>query len=318
VEDLRLLRDVQPELVEIWSEEVLEEDPEDIAEIPRSHFRSLIQISDDDDGFYLLNPLIETGPGECQAAFFANWAAGADCYPDFGVMMARICEGYLAAHPVRGVKLGIPPDEPIEEPEEFIEMLKRLGYFRFVSTERAAEMIADYLETKSRFRGALLPGRFASPGAAILTDDCGRVVRLDIERLARERGAYAIAAARSLVARAGVELGPVREVETEDGYSAELEGISREFFRMREGKPAIRGGEHAVTVAMAVIREAATLLNQVLQAKRRRERFATIMEMSSVLGGVGPALVMLDDELAYLMMWSPAIHNYCRPIRVDV
>src|ERR1043165_1861495 len=118
--------------------------------------------------------------------------------------------------------------------------------------------------------------------------------------------------ARTPVGAAGVELGPVREVETEDGYSAELEGISREFFRMREGKPAIRGGEHAVTVAMAVIREAATLLNQVLQAKRRRERFATIMEMSSVLGGVGPALVMLDDELAYLMMWSPAIHNYCR------
>lgn len=317
-EDIRLLREVQPELVETWSEEVLEEDPEDISVIPRSHHRSVLQISGDDDGFYLLNPLMETGPGECQAAFFANWVPGEHCYPSFGVMMARLCEEYLGAHPARGIKLGIPPDEPIDEPGEFIERLKMLGFFRFVSTERAAEMIADYLETKSRFKGAPLPGRFASPGAAILTDDCGRVARLDSERLARERGAYAIAAARPLLARAGVELGQLREEDTKGSYSVELEGVSREFFRVRKGKPAIPGGEHAVNVAMAVIQETATLVNRVLVAKRRRERFATMMEMSSLIGGVVPALVMLDEEMAYLMMWSPAIHNYCRPTRGDV
>jgi hypothetical protein len=321
-EDVQLMRDAQPETVDIWSEDVgLEEDPLDAAVIPRSHYRSVIQISNYDDGCYLLNPLIETGPADCQAAFFAYWVPGDWCYANFQVMMMRECEQYLAAHPKgrEWIHLGEPPDESIFDPVEFVSELKRLGYFRFVDSARAHEMIADYVKIRAVFKGVLLPGPFPSPGATILTDDCGRVVRLDAESIANGRGRAAVAAVRPLLARAGVELGAVREIVIEKSYSLEVEGLPREFFRLRDGRPVMQNGDHALTVACAVIDETATLLNVVLGAKGRAERIATMTETRSESGGLIPAMVMLDsDEMAYLMMWSGSTHDFCKPRRPDL
>lgn len=52
-----------------------------------SHMKSLLQISDVDDGVYLLNPEAVTPDGEWEAWFFANWTPGATRYPSFANMM---------------------------------------------------------------------------------------------------------------------------------------------------------------------------------------------------------------------------------------
>lgn len=52
-----------------------------------SHMKSLLQISDVDDGVYLLNPDAVTPDGEWEAWFFANWTPGATRYPSFAHMM---------------------------------------------------------------------------------------------------------------------------------------------------------------------------------------------------------------------------------------
>ena len=66
---------------------------------PATHYRSVIQISEDNDGFYLLNPLIEPRPDEWQAAFHANWIPGAEYHASFGELITRLCEAYVAAVP---------------------------------------------------------------------------------------------------------------------------------------------------------------------------------------------------------------------------
>ena len=51
------------------------------------HMSSLVQISDVDDGVYLLNPEVVTPDQEWEAWFFANWAPGAMRFPSFAHLM---------------------------------------------------------------------------------------------------------------------------------------------------------------------------------------------------------------------------------------
>jgi hypothetical protein len=51
------------------------------------HLQSAIQISDVDDGVYLLNPEVVTPDGEWEAWFFANWIPGAKRFPSFAHLM---------------------------------------------------------------------------------------------------------------------------------------------------------------------------------------------------------------------------------------
>jgi hypothetical protein len=63
----------------------------------------------------------------------------------------------------------------------------------------------------------------------------------------------------------------------------------------------------------------AKLLNQVLKQRGCSERIATLEELQTTFSGeMRLALVLLDDDLSYLLMWSPVIRNYCRPMRPDV
>ena len=67
--------------------------------------------------------------------------------------------------------------------------------------------------------------------------------------------------------------------------------------------------------------ETVKLVNQVLQRRGSNERLATLEELQSeeferpLTAQMRLAFVLLDDDLAYLLMWTPAIHNYCRPLR---
>jgi cell wall assembly regulator SMI1 len=54
-----------------------------------AHMASLLQISDVDDGVYLLNPQAVTPDGEWEAWFFANWVPGAIRFPSFAHLMVR-------------------------------------------------------------------------------------------------------------------------------------------------------------------------------------------------------------------------------------
>jgi hypothetical protein len=58
------------------------------------HMSSLLQISDVEDGVYLLNPEAVTPDGEWEAWFFANWIPGARRYPSFVHLMFREYESF--------------------------------------------------------------------------------------------------------------------------------------------------------------------------------------------------------------------------------
>ena len=57
--------------------------------LPHRALKSLVQISDVDDGVYLLNPESVTPDGEWEAWFFANWVPGAVRYPSFAHLMIK-------------------------------------------------------------------------------------------------------------------------------------------------------------------------------------------------------------------------------------
>ena len=51
------------------------------------HLQTVLQVSDDGDGVYLLNPKVVDSAGEWEAWFFANWNPGAERYRSFQEMM---------------------------------------------------------------------------------------------------------------------------------------------------------------------------------------------------------------------------------------
>ncbi len=73
-----------------------------------SHFASCLQISDSDDGVYLLNPKAVTADGEWEAWFFANWVPGALRFPSFEHLMVHEYRAFLQTQ-----KLPIPTDFPV-------------------------------------------------------------------------------------------------------------------------------------------------------------------------------------------------------------
>jgi len=61
--------------------------PQGAADHRAEHMASLLQISDVEDGVYLLNPMAVTPDGEWEAWFFANWVPGAVRFPSFAHLM---------------------------------------------------------------------------------------------------------------------------------------------------------------------------------------------------------------------------------------
>jgi SMI1 / KNR4 family (SUKH-1) len=322
VEEIRLMADADPEAVVIWSTVGPDGDP---TGLPSSHYPSVIQISDDNDGRYLLNPLVKRRD-EWQAAFLAPWVPGAQCYESFEFLMKAKFEAFLAAHPPTGKRrssarsLARPPSRFIGDRQEFVNELGKLGFFDFVSPQTRAAIVRDFLDVSKSFaanNGQLLKGKYASPGAVLCDPRSGRVVNLDIARLAKERGRYAIRSVRPLLASARIEIGKIKEQIATDSYGITLEGVHHEYFGLRKGCPSLPGGEHKINAARYVLYETCKLLNKVLKQKKNVARVATLEEHRD-MSPMRLAFVLLDDELSHLFMWSQAVHNYCRPMRPDV
>ena len=72
------------------------------------HMRSLVQISDVDDGVYLLNPEAVTPDGEWEAWFFANWIPGATRYPSFAHLMVQEYLSFARRNQVKARPRGLP------------------------------------------------------------------------------------------------------------------------------------------------------------------------------------------------------------------
>jgi hypothetical protein len=329
IEEVQPMAEADPETTAIWSRAEIDlGESDDPADLPNSHYASVIQISDDNDGRYVLNPLIEPHEHEWQAAFFANWVPGAECYASFQDLMEAKFEAFCAAHLLTAKRqssardLAKPPTNPIGDSQQFIDELQSLGFFELMPVDAKEKMIRDFLEVSRDFtanKWQLLEGPFASPGAVLCDPISGRVVNLDIARLATERGRYAIAAVRPLLASVGIEFGTVEELVAADSYSVTLEGVNHHYFRLRKGHPSLQGGEHEINAAGYVLYETGKLLNKVLKQRQKAERIATLEELqTSFSTRMRLSLVLLDDELSYLFMWSPAVHNYCRPMRPDV
>ncbi len=181
--------------------------------------------------------------------------------------------------------------------------------------------VSEEFERKNQI---ILDGPYGSPGAAILGKESGRVAELDPTRLAAERGRYALAAVRQLLTVADIELEPEEELITPESYGVRLGDVTHEFFRIRKGRPALSGGDDPFNAARYVMYETVKLVNQVLQRRGSSERLATLEERHSeeferpLTAQMCLAFVLLDDDLAYLLMWTPVIHNYCRPMRPDL
>jgi hypothetical protein len=84
------------------SDEEYYEYPEGFADGHRvEHMRSLVQVSDVDDGVYLLNPEAVTPDGEWEAWLFANWVPGAQRYPSFAHLMLQEYLSFTQQSPVQ-------------------------------------------------------------------------------------------------------------------------------------------------------------------------------------------------------------------------
>jgi hypothetical protein len=330
IEKVSRLADSQPEIVEAYSRlpDVGAPSGGDGGCVDPTDFAHMIQISAFGDGCFLLNPRIRTGRGECQACFFASWAPGAEPYPSFKHLMIDRYEAFVAANPPPGSPrrgrsirdMRTPPAQSDPDPATFLRQLEQLGYFKYCAPERAASMKQEFLATSDKVARRAknrMHTMDLSPGRALFVPDSGRVVDLDISGVVSGRGAYCAERLRPLMSLAGIDVGPGEEVRSNDRYAMRLAGVEHEFFKIRNGKVRMPGAEHPINLARYVMYGAAKLACKALRAKGSSQRIATLEDMNDgVIDRL--AFVLLDDELSYLVMWSAALDNYCRPMRADV
>ena len=82
------------------------------------HMACLLQISDVDDGVYLLNPAAVTPDGEWEAWFFANWVPGAQRFPSFAHLMLSEYRSFAKLEKIdfAGVRLPTLDVPPLDVP----------------------------------------------------------------------------------------------------------------------------------------------------------------------------------------------------------
>ena len=86
-DEIRWLRDEDPELISIWVEATGDE-----------ALAQTLVISDEEDGArVLLNPVVADGDGEWEAWFFAHWVPGAELYPSFRALLEETYDRFLDA-----------------------------------------------------------------------------------------------------------------------------------------------------------------------------------------------------------------------------
>ncbi len=280
VQSLRLLSESQNSLVEAYSK-VPELEPARRGEysvLPSSHYAHVIQISDYDDGCFLLNPHVQTTSDECQACFFADWVSGAECYPSFKDLILSQYESFIAAHQAKSNNgharhlhrnLRKPPKQTTTDPVEFLAELERLGFFRYCSPENAAQIRHQFLNLATAAQKSDARSdyeRLITPGAALFPATSGRVANVDSEELIHGGAPYALSRLRPLLAATGIELAPVEELRTTDVYAARLEGVEQEFFKLKDGHPDREAGEVPLNAARFFLYETAKLVTRTLRS----------------------------------------------------
>ena len=332
IQSVRMLSEAEPAIVDAWSK-VPELDSPDAPDytLRGSHYSHVLKISDYNDGCFLLNPLVITRESECQACFFANWIPGAECYPSFQDLLLRQYEAFLAAYAGKSARNGVsidrrslrkPPLETISDPTLFLAELDRLGYFRYCPPDTASTIRYQFLElatTALADKTAVSTGKIPSPGCALFSKTSGRVVSVDPDELNRSQAPYAMSRLRPLLAATGIELAPVEEMGSDQLYAARMEGVEHIFFELRNGHPHIEGGNVPINAARYLLYETAKLATKVLRKRKNPARIATLEQMDPAQSRITRlAFVLLDDELSYLIQWSPLLDNFCRPLRPDV
>ncbi len=80
---------------------------EGAAEFRAKHLASVLQISDVDDGVYLLNPEAVTPDGEWEAWFFANWLPGAKRFPSFAHLILHEYQMFAGLYELEPTDFGL-------------------------------------------------------------------------------------------------------------------------------------------------------------------------------------------------------------------
>jgi cell wall assembly regulator SMI1 len=113
------------------------------------HMRSLIQISDVEDGVYLLNPKAVTPDGEWEAWFFANWMPGAARHPSFAHLMLHEYQTFTKLEKVtESVLLPLPPTPGPNVPRVPAERLRK----RSAKAPPVEALIAEMQSSDSKSR----------------------------------------------------------------------------------------------------------------------------------------------------------------------
>jgi hypothetical protein len=98
-----------------------------------SHLPHLVQVSDVDDGVYLLNPKAVTPDGEWEAWFFANWVPGAQRYPSFAHLMVAEFRSFRELQKAP-TDTWTPPTLPVPPPKTKRTAAKKVAKARVAKT----------------------------------------------------------------------------------------------------------------------------------------------------------------------------------------
>ena len=258
VEEVRWLRDEDPELIEIWLETGGAEP--DLAET--------LAVSDDaDGGRALLNPRVVGTEGEWEAWFFAPWVPGAEVHPSFAALVEHL-EAGLAAYeraergeakpPAETAALMAVVADPAADEDARESAARALGDHR---TDAAAAVLLDVLRSsrsvglKHAARQGLLRQRdvgFRALAAAAAGDD--EVLRAEAAQTlcyARERAGEAFA----VVAPLAMDSSPAvrRTVVVHVGQLFDPRGTELLHAALADPDPDVRAAAaHALSVAPGV------------------------------------------------------------------
>jgi hypothetical protein len=333
VEQIDTLARLDPALVDAYPRPLIEAgvpDDESDGGLPASHYPTLIRISADSDGFYLLDPL-DSVPGGWATRFFANWLPGAGEAISFGELLQSRYHAFLSARGLdaastapkqRKLNLRVPPKEPRTDPAEFLRVLIDLGYFDRTPSEVAESMRSAFLEACRRKIDHPDPAvRYrTSPMSELVRIETGRLCWLDTPLLAQAGVGYVARQVSPLLAARGLVLPAVEETRGEIHWNARLAGVEATVCRMKNGRPHGLGMEHVENVAQVVMNASAVLLNRYLREVGSEHRVANVTQLdaedlhSAFIHGV----IVTTDEQSYELMWAGLGGTWCQVIRADV
>jgi hypothetical protein len=282
-----------------------------------SHRQKLIRLASGEDGFLLLDMSVPTEEGEYRVCFVAPWIPGTRRYRSFHAFLRKRLSEFEASHSVvregesgrpKRLNLKRPPEETIDDPEQFISELQRLSYFKYTDASRLPAILAEFrMNHKSgRTRGVALP---------LLDAATNRCVWFGVGEIMTGRAPLILSKLRDTLSRMGIAVPEPVEEMSDTSYAAQLGEIRHTFFKMRKGFPGRLGGDHPSNGSRYYAGESVKLLTKYLKSVGSDQRIAIVngLDEDRRIG-----CVCLTDEQSYLFCWSACVDSYCRPLRPDV